>query len=343
MDTNFKQDEIDSLIFDKDVAYHDFLERVKGKKRRILIRNIVVAVTCAASLAFLLILRYNHESDKPDRLTELALTTIQTPEPGSEIQVILADQTRYKVDEKEADLKYDEKGQIVVNSKKEIVQESVSKNTKETLYNQVVVPWGKRSSITFVDGTKLWLNAGSRAIYPVEFEENRREVFIDGEAYFEVAKDIERPFIVKTGTVEVKVLGTTFNVNAYPAEDHIDVVLVSGLVDVGKGDKNTRLYPNQAFTYNRQTMHQDIYSVNVYDYVCWKDGFLKFDSETLDNVLHQIEKYYAMEVVTNESFERYRITGKLDMKESVEEVIRIIAEMSSVQYKIENNKILIFH
>lgn len=340
---NFKQDEIEALIFDKDVAYHDFIERVKGKKRRILMRNIAVAATCAASLAFLWILRYNHGSDKSDRLTELAIATLQTPEPGSEIQVILSDQTRYKTDEKEADLKYAEKGQIVVNSTKEIVQEVVSEETKETLYNQVIVPWGKKSSITFADGTKLWLNAGSRAVYPVKFEEDRREVFIDGEAYFEVAKDTEWPFIVKTGTIEVKVLGTTFNVSAYPAEDHIAVVLVSGWVEVGKGDKNTRLYPNYALTYNRQTMQQDVCSVDVYDYVCWKDGFLKFNCETLDNVLHQIEKYYAMEVVTNESLEQYRITGKLDMKESVEDVIRIIADMTHVHYKIENNKIFISH
>jgi ferric-dicitrate binding protein FerR (iron transport regulator) len=343
MDTDFRQDEIDSLIFDKDVAYHDFLERVRGKKRRMLIRNVVVAAVCAASLAFLLILRYNYGGDKVDRLTELALATMQTPERGSEIQVILSDQTRYKVSEKEANLKYAEKGQLALNSTKEIVQESVSGDTKEILYNQVVVPWGKKSSITFADGTKLWLNAGSRAVYPVEFEENRREVFIEGEACFEVAKDVKRPFVVKTGTIDVTVLGTTFNVSAYPAEDHITVALVSGLVEVGKGDKNTPLLPNHAFTYNRQTMQQDVHSVNVYDYVCWKDGFLKFDSETLDNVLHQIEKYYAMEVVTNESFERYRITGKLDMKECVEDVMRIIADMAQVHYEIENNKIFISH
>ncbi|MDR0573547.1 MAG: FecR domain-containing protein [Tannerella sp.] len=342
MNTKFGQDEIYSLIFDKDTAYHDFLKRVRRKKRRILMRNIFVATTCAASLLILFFLHYNYRrNETSDRLTELALATVQTPEAGSEIQVILSDQTRYKVDEKEANLKYGEKGQIALNATKEIIQEPVSTESKETMYNQVVVPYGKKSSITFADGTKLWLNAGSRAVYPVEFEKNRREVFIDGEAYFEVTKDIDRPFIVKTGTIDITVLGTTFNVSAYPTEHHIDVVLVSGCVEVGKGNKNARLYPDHAFTYDRQTMKQDIYSVDVYDYVCWKDGFLKFNGETLDNVLRRIEKYYALKVVTNESFEQYRITGKLDMKESVEDVMRIIAEMAHVRYKIENNKIFI--
>jgi ferric-dicitrate binding protein FerR (iron transport regulator) len=306
-------------------------------------RNVTTAAICAASLAFLLFLSYNNGSNHPekDRLTELALTTMQTPIPGSEIQVILSDRTHYKVDEKDADLKYAEKGQIVVNSKEEIVQIQALGDLKETLYNQVIVPWGKRSSITFADGTKLWLNAGSRAVYPIEFETNKREVFIEGEAYFEVTKDMERPFIVKTGSIEVKVLGTAFNVSAYPTEDNIAVTLVSGLVEIGKGEKDMRLYPDQAFSYNRYTMKQDVYGVDVYDYICWKDGFLKFNSETLDNVLRQIEKYYAMEVVTDKSFEQYRITGKLDMKESIEDVIGIIAEMAPIHYNIENNKIFI--
>ncbi len=100
---------------------------------------------------------------------------------------------------------------MTVNS--EQLQESVT--DEEHSFNQLIVPNGKRSTLALEDGTKMWINAGSRVIYPNKFKKNKREIYVDGEVYMEVARDEERPFVVKTNMLDVQVLGTSFNVMAY--------------------------------------------------------------------------------------------------------------------------------
>lgn len=315
----------------------------KPSRKKLLI-TILTSAACIA-LVFGLWNRHNNRTNfSPGQSVLSDYISFSGPIPDTDVQVILADNSRHNISGNNVDLQYDEKGQLVVNKKNEIRQE-ISSDVKKALFNQVVVPWGKNSSIVFSDGSRLWLNAGSRAIYPVEFADDSREVMIEGEAYFEVTHDTDRPFKVKTGNILVTVLGTRFNVNAYPEETAAAVTLVSGSVEVGSDGKKTVLKQDQMLSVDKLTRQQTIRTVDVYDVICWKDGLMQFHSENMKNILQRIERHYAIRFAIDRSAEKTVkesfVSGKLDLKEDVEEVLKTIESLAPIKYKRTNNQVLI--
>ncbi|MDR2040453.1 MAG: FecR family protein [Bacteroidales bacterium] len=312
-------------------------------------RYLIASAVCAASVALLFgvwqwMSKRGLSDETVDPLIQFAATVIPVEITRTEIQVVLADQTHYMVATENADLHYDEKGQLVVNTQEVIRQGINPEKTDEVSFNQVIVPWGKRTTVTFADGSKLWLNAGSRAVYPVEFTGKKREVFIEGEAYFEIARNEAKPFIVKTSSnVEVTVLGTSFNVNAYPREDKTEIALVNGSVQViNKNRQVTQLQSDQVISIHNHTAVQEVKTIDIYDYICWKDGLLQFKSENLEIILRKLERHYAIPVVIETSLKEDIISGKLDMKEDIVDVLEVILILAPIQYKLENNQIFIY-
>ena len=305
-----------------------------------------MAAACAASVAVIFGLWQwlgNDVGKRHNGLIEFAAKHITQAVAGSNVQIVLSDNTNYTIVGSDVEIKYDDKGQLTVDSLEIVDQAAKTAKTEVKGFNQVIVPWGRRTTISFADGTKLWLNAGSRAVYPVEFAANRRELFIEGEAYFEVAKNENRPFIVRTGLIEVQVLGTHFNVNAYPQEVKTEVTLVSGLVQVaGANQQSILLQPDQMVEIDHNTHQRTVRHVDVYDYTCWKDGFMQLRSENLDVVLRRIERYYATPIMIETQLDGYTISGKLDLKENMTGTLNTIVKLAPVQYQLENNKIIIY-
>ncbi len=301
-----------------------------------------IAAACAASAAIIFGLwKWSVIEKQHDVLVEYAANLATPIASGNEVQIVLSDDTNYTITGNDAEIKYDEKGQLKIDSQ-EVVRQSQASGSEEIKFNQVIVPWGKRTTVSFADGTRIWLNAGSRAVYPVEFTGNRREVFIEGEAYFEVARNENKPFIVKTGVVEVIVLGTEFNVNAYPQERKTEVALVNGSVQVvGRNRQVTQLRPEHVVEIDHTTEQQLVKHVDVYDYICWKDGFLQFRSENPDIILRKIERHYAIPINIEAQLDGYTITGKLDLKENMTGTLDIIARLLPVQYQFENDTVFI--
>ena len=157
--------------------------------------------------------------------------------------------TSLKSDSKEVELKYSKEGKIETKAGKQIQTEDLKGNSEAEEMNQLVVPRGKRSSVELADGSKLWLNSGSRAIYPVVFSKKNREIFIEGEGYLEVSHDASRPFYVVTDAVKVKVLGTKFNISAYKEDNQVSVVLVEGSVEASVGLQKVVMKPDQIMNY----------------------------------------------------------------------------------------------
>ena len=298
------------------------------------------AAACAASIAVIFGLwRFFYEgAPEQNALLEFAANPVTI---GSEVQIVLADDAEYILAGSDSEIQYDEQGRLTVDSQQVAQQQA---HAGEKAFNQVIVPWGRRVAIAFADGTRLWLNAGSRAVYPVEFATDRREIFIEGEAYFEVAQDLNRPFVVKTGLIEIKVVGTVFNVNAYPQEQKTQVALINGAVQVAvDGNRQvTQLQPEHIVEINRETLHQEVSQTNdIYDYISWKEGFLQFRSENLDVILRRLERHYATPIDIQTQLEEYKISGKLDLKENIAGTLDIIQKLVPVEYKFENNRVLI--
>jgi ferric-dicitrate binding protein FerR (iron transport regulator) len=203
-------------------------------------------------------------------------------------------------------------------------------NTSETVKtgtakNTVFVPPGQRAEITLTDGTKVWLNAGTRFIYPEKFDTDHRDVYLDGEAYFEVEKDGKRPFTVRTDKYNVKVLGTEFNLIAYKGSDLFETSLLQGSVEVKSHDEKSScvLSPNNiAYAEGGKLKTAPLVDKN---YLLWKEGIIYFDNETVLEIMKKLELYFDIKIdVQNKSIIAYRYSGKFRTKDGVEQVLKVL-------------------
>lgn len=270
---------------------------------------------------------------------------------NNQVQLILADQSRMFLVDDEPTLMYQSDGSLHTSNQEIDASKSAndinsvsSIENEKVLFNQILVPRGKRSSIIFNDGTKLWLNSGSRAIYPVVFTGSRREIYIEGEAFLEVSQNKSMPFIVKTNNLEVKVLGTSFNIKAYPEEEISSIVLVEGHVNI-KTDLNhsVELKPEQMYQYSAQTgLSATASNIDIFEHIGWKFGWLLCSSENLGSVFTKLMRYYNIEIITQDPIvNKYKITGKLELQENLNDVMKAVSIASSVDYKIVDEKKII--
>ena len=211
-------------------------------------------------------------------------------------------------------------------------------------YNQLIVPHGKTTRVTLSDGSAIWANSGTKLVYPAVFASDRREIYVEGEIYLEVARNEKHPFVVKTDMMEVNVLGTSFNVSAYKNDKQQFVALATGSVAVKVANKKntTTIKPNQLYTLEKSTFATRIEDADIYEYNCWKDGFLIFHNESLADVLKKIERYYNV-VLTFDPAEISKVTvsGKLDLKSDIRETFRIISITAPIEYDKEGDVIKI--
>jgi len=205
-------------------------------------------------------------------------------------------------------------------------------------YDQVFIPKGYRSKVILSDRSVVYLNAGSKLIYPSVFSGSRREVVLSGEAFFEVSKNPEARFIVRTASIAVEVSGTKFNVSAYEEEPVIQTVLVEGEVLVRRNDTNSPddpivMEPDQMVSYNRQTKNFETNRIDPGFFTLWKDGMLKFEDEELSIVVHKLERFYNMTVIFKDQDKgRIKISGKLDLNENKYQVLDYLEALTGMQF-----------
>lgn len=294
----------------------------------------------AASIAVLLSIGiyYWMDSEKETAMS-LALLENTTSLSGDEIVLIESDDKMQLKDE--SSIRYDVDGKS--NVEEHVVKKETSdeKKEKKEEINQIIVPKGRRADITFSDGTKMYVNAGTRVFYPAVFRKDKREILVEGEIYLDVKKDPSRPFIVKTNGFDVKVLGTQFNVCAYKEDASASVVLVDGRVEVNAGKKEKSvLSPNQMIEINDKST--EIKEVDVFEYICWKDNMMMLNDRKVGETLDRLSRYYGRTILYGEEIRDIPISGKLDLRENMEDVINILCLSLFLEYKTDaNNNILI--
>ncbi|HEY3371873.1 MAG TPA: FecR domain-containing protein [Prolixibacteraceae bacterium] len=212
-----------------------------------------------------------------------------------------------------------------------------------SLYNTIRVSYGEQSQITLYDGTKVWLNSGTKFRYPVAFSPTTRDVFIEGEAYFEVAKDASHPFVVNAGQLKVQVLGTHFDVCAYPEDHEFSTTLVEGSVNATNttNGKGVKLNPGEQVILNRETNELKRLNVDIELYTSWKENLLKFEDAPFEEVIKKMERWYDVRIQVDPAIntrERYTMTIKT---ESLREMLQLIAKTTKIKYEINVNTVLI--
>jgi len=212
----------------------------------------------------------------------------------------------------------------------------------ETVYNTMSTPPGGQYQLTLPDGSKVWLNASSSIHYPTAFLEKERRVTITGEAYFEIAKNANKPFIVKIyNGAEVKVLGTHFNIKAYTDEDEIKTTLLEGSINIYNGLKNNLLLPGNQAKIDKSGAIKVQADADLEEAVAWKNGNFQFNSADVAAVLRQAARWYNIEVVyAGKPSTENRFTGKIPMAVNLSRLLKWL-EYSDVHFKLEGKKLIV--
>lgn len=219
--------------------------------------------------------------------------------------------------------------------------EKTSRNQINTVYNTVETPLGMRSSLTLPDGTKVWLNAGSKISYPVMFSDDSRKVSLSGEAYFEVKKAKKWPFMVHAKNMNIIVAGTTFNCNAYPENDQIQTVLVEGKVSISNSNAtvNVSMNPGELATFSNSNNHVTKTKTDLRKYVAWKSGKLMFRDDNMSKVVEKLERWYNVEFeIADKEIADYVYTATF-IDESLDQVLKMLSLSAPIRFTIsERNK-----
>lgn len=222
------------------------------------------------------------------------------------------------------------------------VNDSITPTLKE-IYNTIIIPKAGEYSFMLADGTKVWVNSDTKLRYPVKFLGDKRVVYLEGEAYFEVRKNENKPFIVRTfAGVDVEVLGTKFNVEAYKDSEKIKTTLIAGKVDVSKGEKSHILTPNQQLVFNMQSNTMVKKEVDAYMFVAWKDGKFLFENEKLETIMMKLSRWYNVEVFyMNQDVKDFHFTGDMERYEDISTILKLIEESTDIKFRIKEKTIII--
>lgn len=297
-----------------------------------MVASFLILASVGSVLFFL-----NSQSSHPDFDSVAKIDTVR-----NEVRLILSDNSEKIIDSKSPSFDYSGHGKVVVDSKLEIQLEEKSKIEEEETLNQIVVPYGKRSTLILSDGTEVTINSGSRVIYPVAFNKKKREIYIEGEAYLSVSHNPDWPFYVKTDHLEVRVLGTEFNIKSYQNEPQTCVVLVQGSVQAIAESGKVLMKESELLSVSNQTGETKIEKVNIIEYISWKDGWLNCNSESIGSIATKLSRYYNVDIQTkSEEVSKMEITGKLDLKTDVAKVLDVMSFIAPVKYEITDGKIIL--
>ena len=315
-------------------------ERLKAPRKTFVLRIRYLASSVAAAVVLLLAIGCYFWMVGDDKSSlPLALLEEKSIDSLPDDEIVLVENGSWGQLKNGATITHDNIGKPSVKDsqiKKKVLA------TKTGNLNQIIVPKGKRANIIFSDGTQIYVNADTRVIYPAVFAKDKREILVTGEAYLDVTPDSSRPFIVKTNAFNVKVLGTQFNVCVYGDEPKASVVLVEGRVEV-ENDKHVKevLAPNQMIELGNKGV--SIKEVDVFEYICWKDNLMQVNDRKVGDVLNKLARYYGRTIVFDKEIAEIPLSGKLDLRGSLEDVVEIICQSLFLRQETdkENNIIIL--
>lgn len=319
-------------------AYREFKER-RGHSGRIRIVRWVAVVAAVWVLALGVTLWMTF--GKKENVAPLPVASKIIPAGEKKATLTLADGTEVHVEEITAQI-LQEKGMNIEYRNGEIVYHKSEEETTEVVYNKLEVPRGGECMIKLDDGTKVWVNAETKLKYPVTFVGDRREVVLEGEAFFDVAKN-EKPFIVKTSFGDVRVLGTAFGISAYASEPESYTTLVRGKVSVEReGMKPVVILPGeQVVTSKDGKMIKQ--QVDVEEFVGWKDGIYVFKEKSLGEIMKTLERWYNISVDFQEkSLVDLPFTGNLKRYDDINVFFDALTRTGDMKYRVEGNQVILF-
>lgn len=282
-----------------------------------------------------------HETEQ----VSIVASSVAPIQPGCSQAVLVLDDGRKVFLKEEEEGVISEDKEITVTGEKDrlVYTSSEGKNVDEIRFNELEVPRGGEYKVRLADGTLVYLNSATRMKYPVKFDEKERKVYLSGEAYFEVAKDPERPFFVEMEGVEVRVYGTSFNVNTHQ-EGNIQTVLVKGSIGVKvlSSGMESVIRPGQMAEFKQGNTKVDVKDVNVAVYTDWKDGIFRFENQRLEDILAVLSNWYDMNVFYQTvSVKELHFSGYMERYKDVSVILEAITLSTGVTFSIQGKTIIV--
>lgn len=282
-----------------------------------------------------------HETEQ----VSIVASSVAPIQPGCSQAVLVLDDGRKVFLKEEEEGVISEDKEITVTGEKDrlVYTSSEGKNVDEIRFNELEVPRGGEYKVRLADGTLVYLNSATRMKYPVKFDEKERKVYLSGEAYFEVAKDPERPFFVEMEGVEVRVYGTSFNVNTHQ-EGNIQTVLVKGSIGVKvlSSGMESMIRPGQMAEFKQGNTKVDVKDVNVAVYTDWKDGIFRFENQRLEDILAVLSNWYDMNVFYQTvSVKELHFSGYMERYKDVSVILEAITLSTGVTFSIQGKTIIV--
>lgn len=340
-------------LWEQQHSHHQPISEEKGKEMLIAILQhgrVLKPVTgkkrwwpAAAAVLVLCIGSYywmSHQMFTNENIAEQSDAYVIKP-GGNKAMLTLADGSHIELDSSREGTLTTQGSALVVNNSSSILTYGANKSSagEQVVYNILSTPRGGQYCLVLSDGTKVWLNANSSIRFPATFNGDTRSVSIKGEAYFEVAKNKAKPFLVTAKEATVTVLGTHFNIMAYEDESVMTTTLLEGAVKVSKGDKFKILKPGvQAQILEDATMKTEI--VDVDEEMAWKNGWFNFNSWDVQRIMRQISRWYDIDVVYEGKMPTGHYSGIVSRENNISQVLQIM-KAGGVDFKIEDRRIIV--
>lgn len=302
----------------------------------------------AAAVAFLLLAGgvWRWYSRSPSTIQVAQHTVAHTPAndaapAGKKAILILANGASVTLDSISSGLlTHQGQTQIIKAAGGSLVYTAEAGASAEPLYNSIITPRGGQYQVTLSDGTKVWLNAASTLRFPAAFTGAQRQVTLTGEAYFEVAKNADKPFFVAVNNLRVTVLGTSFNIMAYEDEVAINTTLLEGAVKVTEGNNTTLLQPGEQAQLGRQGNVRVVKNADLNAVMAWKNRLFWFEQDDIYTVMRQLSREYNIAVEIRGNIQRH-FTGSIPRDVNVSTVFEVLEKTGGVHFTMNNGKIIV--
>jgi len=228
-------------------------------------------------------------------------------------------------------------GQIIYNLKDQKQLSSV----QQVSYNTLTTPKGGEYQVVLADGTKIWLNAASSITYPTAFNTKERRVKLSGEAYFEVAKDAQKPFYVNTANGQIRVLGTHFNISAYLDDEVTSTTLLEGIVQVTKNQSSSLLKPGQQASISRGSDYIRVAEAKIDEVMAWKNGYFIFDEDNIAGIMKKVARWYDVDVQYSGSMDDQKFGGTFHRSKSITELLHYLEKIGNIHFSITGRRITV--
>ncbi|MBL1411193.1 FecR family protein [Sphingobacterium faecale] len=330
--------------FDQNKNYERIREQIMGEPlvRRSRFFNLKKTILFAASVLLIVSIGLFFLQRQFDNAQVLSDNDIQLPE-GQQAVIILEDGSSLDLMKSDKKLLDREGIQLVLSATGEVTFRINTRDGKHTKNHTFLSPKGTSSVVILSDGTKVWLNSGSKITYPTVFSSQQRAVTLDGEAYFEVQHNPLQPFIVSSGRTAIRVLGTEFNVATNIETDKIFTTLVSGSVEVHTANNMELLKPNMQSVTHTFSDQIETREIELREVLAWKEGYFRFKNDDIKVVLNKIKTWYDIDGFEIKNYTQDRFTGSIVRTRKLSELLGQLEKISNYKFRIEEGRVIVMN